>query len=112
MECFWEDFLQVRLRFVTSAALIVSTILLLITWTDSLNALNFLRMDENSKLIVVEGAHAIGKSKFAQELADDLDMEYFPMPRITDMLIDPYGVDLRQYNDLMLPINKVSLHSV
>lgn len=69
-------------------------------------------MDENSKLIVVEGAHAIGKSKFAQELADDLDMEYFPMPRITDMLIDPYGVDLRQYNDLMLPINKVSLHSV
>jgi len=64
------------------------------------------RMDENSKLIVVEGAHAIGKSKFAQELADDLDMKYFPMPRITDMLIDPYGVDLRQYNDLMLPINK------
>jgi len=64
------------------------------------------RMDENSKLIVVEGAHAIGKSKFAQELADDLEMKYVPTPRITDMMIDGYGVDLRQYNDLMLPINK------
>jgi len=64
------------------------------------------RFDENSKLIVVEGAHAIGKSKFAQELAEDLDMKYFPMPRVTDLFTDGYGVDLRKYNDLMLPINK------
>jgi len=64
------------------------------------------RFDENSKLIVVEGAHAIGKSKFAQDLADDLGMKYVPTPRITDMLIDGYGVDLRQYNELMLPINR------
>ena len=66
------------------------------------------RFDENSKLIVVEGAHAIGKSKFAQELAEDLDMKYFPMPRVTDLFTDGYGVDLRKYNDLMLPINKVT----
>ena len=69
-------------------------------------------MDENSKLIVVEGAHAIGKSKFAQELADELEMKYFPTPRITDMMIDGYGVDLRQYNDLMLPINKVFVNII
>ena len=62
--------------------------------------------DENSKLIIVDGAHAIGKSKFAQELAEDLDMKFVSYPRVTDMLIDAYGVDLRQYNDLMLPINK------
>ena len=55
----------------------------------------------------MEGAHAIGKSKFAQDLADDLGMKYVPTPRITDMLIDGYGVDLRQYNELMLPINRV-----
>jgi len=64
------------------------------------------RFDENSKLIVVDGAHAIGKSKFAQELAEDLDMKFISYPRVTDMLINGYGVDLRQYNDLMLPINK------
>ena len=70
-----------------------------------------LRFDENSKLIVVDGAHAIGKSTFAQELAEDLDMKFISYPRVTDMLINGYGVDLRQYNDLMLPINKVCLQS-
>jgi len=65
-----------------------------------------LRFDENSKLIVVDGAHAIGKSNFAKELADELEMAYFPYPRMDDILINSYGVDMRQYNDLMIPINK------
>ena len=77
-----------------------------------MNIFDWYRFDENSKLIVVEGAHAIGKSKFAQELADDLEMKYVPTPRITDMMIDGYGVDLRQYNELMLPINKVFVNIV
>jgi len=64
------------------------------------------RFDENSKLIVVDGAHAIGKSKFAKELAEELDMLYIPYPRADLYLIDSYGVDLRQYNDLMIPINQ------
>lgn len=64
------------------------------------------RFDENSKLIVVDGAHAIGKSKFAQELAQELDMIYVPYPRSDDWLVNSYGVDLRQFNDLMLPINQ------
>jgi len=64
------------------------------------------RFDENSKLIVVDGAHAIGKSKFAQELAEELDMVYYAYPRAEDFLINSYGVDLRQYNEYMLPINK------
>jgi len=34
-----------------------------------------LRFDENTKIIVVEGAHGVGKSKFAQELAEELDMK-------------------------------------
>lgn len=64
------------------------------------------RFDENSKLIVVDGAHAIGKSKFAKELAEELDMAYFPYPRMDDCLINAYGVDMRDYNHLMIPINK------
>ena len=66
------------------------------------------RLDENSKLIVVDGAHAIGKSEFAKELAEDLDMVYYPYPRMDDILINSYGVDVRKYDDLMLPINKVN----
>ena len=34
-------------------------------------------------------------------------MKYVPTPRMTDIMIDGYGVDLRQYNELMLPINRV-----
>lgn len=36
------------------------------------------RFDENSKLIVIEGPIAAGKSKFAKELADELEMLYMP----------------------------------
>lgn len=36
------------------------------------------RLDENSKVIVVEGPIAAGKSKFAKELADELEMLYLP----------------------------------
>ena len=64
------------------------------------------RFDENSKLIVVEGAHAIGKSKFAKELAEELGMLYHPYPRMDDILIDGYGVDFRKYDEFMLPINR------
>lgn len=64
------------------------------------------RIQENSKLIVVEGAHAVGKSKFAKELAEDLDMRYIPFPRMDDFYINCYGVDLRKYNDAWLPIQK------
>lgn len=36
------------------------------------------RLDENSKIIVVDGPIASGKSKFAKELADELEMLYLP----------------------------------
>ena len=32
------------------------------------------RLDENSKLIAVEGAHCIGKTDFAKELAEEFEM--------------------------------------
>lgn len=36
------------------------------------------RFDENSKIIVVDGPIASGKSKFAKELAGELEMLYLP----------------------------------
>jgi len=64
------------------------------------------RFDENSKLIIVDGAHAVGKSQFAKELAEELDMLYYPYPRMDDIFINSYGVDIRQWDEYMLPINK------
>lgn len=38
------------------------------------------RLDENSKLILVEGPPTAGKGALAKELAKELDMVYFPAP--------------------------------
>lgn len=50
-----------------------------------------LRLDENSKIVVVEGAHGVGKSKFAAELAEELGMKYVPQPKMDDIFLSPYG---------------------
>lgn len=51
------------------------------------------------KVIVVEGPVASGKSKFAQELANDLDMLYIPEANLDLLYINPYGYDMRQLDD-------------
>lgn len=60
-----------------------------------------LRLDENSKLITVEGAHAIGKSQFAKDLAEELGMVYVEYPRMDDILINPYGFDYRKIGHML-----------
>ncbi|KRT81217.1 hypothetical protein AMK59_4978, partial [Oryctes borbonicus] len=60
------------------------------------------RIDDNSKLIVVEGPIASGKSRFAQELADELEMVYFPEANLDMMFTNEYGYDLKQL-DSQLP---------
>lgn len=60
------------------------------------------RLDENSKLICVEGPIAAGKSKFAKELADELEMLYMPAANLDMIYINPYGYDMRQL-DSQLP---------
>jgi NADH dehydrogenase (ubiquinone) 1 alpha subcomplex subunit 10 len=62
------------------------------------------RFDDNSKIIVVEGPIAAGKSAFAKELADDLEMLYMPQPTLDYIYKNPYGYDLRQL-DVQLPEN-------
>ncbi|XP_037916883.1 NADH dehydrogenase [ubiquinone] 1 alpha subcomplex subunit 10, mitochondrial [Hermetia illucens] len=60
------------------------------------------RLDENSKLIVVEGPIAAGKSKFAKELADELEMLYVPQKNLDLFFINEYGYDMRKL-DSQLP---------
>jgi len=61
------------------------------------------RLDENSKLIAVEGAHCIGKTDFAKELAEEFEMLYIGPPTHEDIFIGPYGVDYRKWNDMYPP---------
>ncbi|XP_013191688.2 NADH dehydrogenase [ubiquinone] 1 alpha subcomplex subunit 10, mitochondrial [Amyelois transitella] len=56
------------------------------------------RFDQNSKVIVVEGPVAAGKTKFASELAQDLGMKHFPEPTMDFHYIRPNGVDLRIFD--------------
>jgi NADH dehydrogenase (ubiquinone) 1 alpha subcomplex subunit 10 len=52
----------------------------------------------------VEGPIAAGKTRFAKELAEELDMLYMPAPTMDDIYINSYGYDLRQL-DSKLPEN-------
>lgn len=54
------------------------------------------RMNENSKLIVVEGSIASGKSAFAKQLADELDMLYIPEANLDSFYVNSYGKDFRE----------------
>jgi len=53
------------------------------------------RMGENSKIIVVEGPPAIGKTALAKSLAEELEMKYFPMVTADSFYINEYGHDHR-----------------
>ncbi|KAK8743067.1 hypothetical protein OTU49_001509 [Cherax quadricarinatus] len=57
------------------------------------------RFDENSKIIVVDGPIAAGKTAFAKEIADELDMLYVPEANMDMYYINSYGYDLRQLDD-------------
>jgi NADH dehydrogenase (ubiquinone) 1 alpha subcomplex subunit 10 len=60
------------------------------------------RFDENTKIIVVEGPIAAGKSAFAKSLAEDLVMLRMPEVKIDAVYINDYSYDLRKL-DLQLP---------
>lgn len=61
------------------------------------------RFDENTKVILVQGAHAIGKSQLAQELADQFEMKYYPPVNFNELYVSPDGkVDVRDYKDYCL----------
>lgn len=72
------------------------------TWFDANFADRTLhRLDENSKLIVVEGAHAVGKTEAAKALAEEFGMIYIPPASMEDVYIHPwYGTDFRKWTHL------------
>uniref|UniRef100_D3TLY4 NADH dehydrogenase [ubiquinone] 1 alpha subcomplex subunit 10, mitochondrial n=1 Tax=Glossina morsitans morsitans TaxID=37546 RepID=D3TLY4_GLOMM len=53
------------------------------------------RLNDNSKLICVEGPIAAGKSKLAKELAAELEMLYVPEANMDMYYINSYGYDMR-----------------
>lgn len=57
------------------------------------------RCDENSKVIVVEGPIAAGKSEVAAKLAEEFEMVYLPPPTFDEYYINEYGYDLRTLDD-------------
>ena len=60
------------------------------------------RMNENSKVIVVEGNINVGKAKFAQELAKNFDLKYIPStPDSNCFTYD--GFDIRSVDDILSP---------
>lgn len=61
------------------------------------------RFNENTKVLVVDGPIGAGKSSFAKELAEDLDMLYIPEADLDSEYINGYGYDLRQLNSKLPP---------
>ncbi|KAG7212491.1 hypothetical protein KM043_012803 [Ampulex compressa] len=62
------------------------------------------RFDDNSKLIIVDGPPAVGKSKFALQLAEELEMLHMPQPIFDEVYINEYGFDIREL-DKLLPVD-------
>lgn len=56
-----------------------------------------------AQIILVEGPIAAGKTKFAQELAKELDMHYMPHANMDMAFINSYGFDLRTLDDQLPP---------
>lgn len=61
------------------------------------------RFDENTKIIVVEGPIAAGKTAFAKSLAEDLDMLHMPEVTMDNLYINSYGYDLRKLDPKLPP---------
>jgi len=54
------------------------------------------RFTDNSKMVVVEGPPALGKTEVAKALADEFDMLYVPGFDMEKFYVNGYGYDLRE----------------
>jgi NADH dehydrogenase (ubiquinone) 1 alpha subcomplex subunit 10 len=61
------------------------------------------RIDDSSKLIVVEGNIGSGKSVLAKELAEQLDFYWMPEFSMDDIMVNMYGIDKRDYYHYLTP---------
>ena len=60
------------------------------------------RFDENTRVVVVDGLPAVGKSKLCEQLAKEFGLLYMPAPTHEQYYINQYGFDTRQL-DPQLP---------
>lgn len=51
----------------------------------------------------MEGPIAAGKTEFAKQLADELDMYYMPQVTMDDVYINEYGYDMRELDSKLPP---------
>lgn len=68
------------------------------------------RINENSRIILVEGLPCVGKSEFAKNLADNFQLKYMPPVTEEDLFIHN-GFDIRQLNDAM-PTEKMKFYDL
>lgn len=61
------------------------------------------RFDDNTKVVVVDGPIACGKTKVAEKLAEELEMLYFAPPSFDELYITEYGFDLRTLDSQLPP---------
>ncbi|XP_071102168.1 NADH dehydrogenase [ubiquinone] 1 alpha subcomplex subunit 10, mitochondrial-like [Haliotis cracherodii] len=61
------------------------------------------RFNDNSKVILVDGNVATGKSEFAEKLATEFDMKYFPDPLDSMIYLSDSGIDYRDLNERLPP---------
>jgi len=66
------------------------------------------RFTDNTKMVVIEGPPAIGKTEFAKSLADELDMKFVPGFTMEDFYINSYGFDLRELDYKFLHTRNLS----
>lgn len=59
------------------------------------------RLDENSRVIIVDGNVGVGKSTLAKKLAEDLDFLHFPEATLDMKFINDDGFDIRSIEDKM-----------
>jgi NADH dehydrogenase (ubiquinone) 1 alpha subcomplex subunit 10 len=60
------------------------------------------RFNENTKMIVVEGNIGVGKTEFAQRLAKEFDMKFFPSTSERQCFLYPeYNYDIRGLDSVM-----------
>uniref|UniRef100_A0A023FYU2 NADH dehydrogenase [ubiquinone] 1 alpha subcomplex subunit 10, mitochondrial n=1 Tax=Amblyomma parvum TaxID=251391 RepID=A0A023FYU2_AMBPA len=61
------------------------------------------RFDENTRMIVVEGNIASGKSALAKTIAEEFELKHFEEPSFDQIYVDDYGFDNRTLDPFLPP---------
>lgn len=59
------------------------------------------KMNENSKIIIIEGNVGSGKGELGRKLAEELGMKFMGQPELDEIYINSYGFDYRALNPFL-----------